>query len=36
MDKEKVPETDDIELEHVLFDEEIDDNFIDDNQSLFQ
>ncbi len=36
MAKDAVPEGDDIELEQVLFDGEINDNFNDDSQSLFQ
>jgi hypothetical protein len=36
MEKDAVPEGDDIELEQVLFDGEINDNFNDDSQSLFQ
>jgi hypothetical protein len=35
MEKDAIPETDDIELEQVLYDGEINDNFNDDNQSLF-
>ncbi len=36
MEKDAIPESDDIELEQVLYDGEINDNFNDDNQSLFQ
>ena len=36
MEKDAVPEGEDIELEQVLFDGEINDNFNDDSQSLFQ
>ena len=36
MEKDAIPESDDIELEQVLYDGEINDNFNDDNKSLFQ
>ena len=36
MEKKIIPESDDIELEQVLYDGEIGDQFNDDDQSLFQ